>query len=242
MAQFEEHLGWAVGGGVFLAIAGLRAHHIQPWEALVVVALAGLGGSIPDIDKNDAKAESKPFKYFTGTLGVAAPFFIVDHLKPGIAIDPSTEIMLYLILSAIIYLSVRWLIRNTTRHRGVMHSIPFAVLSGQLTYLLFISDYFLLAPTSPKMPTYFAMAVFVGYLTHLLADELHSLYNFKDKKFEKKSSFRTAFTLYTGSKTDPDATARANTILYLLVIVCFFAIQSRQVSLQSLMAMLITPY
>ncbi len=121
-----------------------------------------------------------------------------------------------------------------------MHSIPFALLCAEVTYLLFISDFDLFASASEKMPIYFAAAVFIGYITHLLADELHALtWDGEKKKLIKNKMFGTAFTMYTNSEAHPVSTAWANIILYLMVVVFFFAIKSQEVSLQSLWTLLI---
>jgi hypothetical protein len=247
MAFFEEHLGWALGGGIILASMGLHAHHLQPIEGMVVVALAGIGGSIPDMDlnktgkKNNKKpveTGSKPFRYFTLLLSLAVPILFLYHLNPKIGEDLWTNISLYIIFSTLIYRSIRSFLKSTTSHRGVMHSIPFAFLCAEVTYLIFVSDYSLFEYASKKMPEYFASAVFVGYLTHLLADEYCTVkWDKKKKKITKNQYFGTAFTLYSHKRSTPEA----NLVLYFLVIMLFFAIQSQKVSLQTFLTMLFTP-
>ena len=241
MVRFEENLGWALGGGIIVAGIGLHAHHLHPLEALGVLLLACVGGSIPDIDQNkmedeDADGnkigkESKPFQYITFFSSIVVSSVILYNLNSKIEFL-WMYIVLFLSIFVVFYTGSRWLIKHTTKQGGVMHSIPFAVLCGELTYLIFISDYEVLASASERMPRYFAAAIFVGYIAHLLANEFH----FREKK--DNPFIGTAFVLYS----DKRSTSTANAVLYLLVIVLFFAIKSQEVSFQSLLAMIVDLY
>ena len=178
MADFKTHLGWSIGSGIILATAGLQAHHLKPIEGLAVVALAGIGGSIPDIDKES----SIPHRFFNHFLSLVMPIVILLHLKPKIGSALWINILFYIFFSAIIYKIICPIIKEMTKHRGVMHSIPFAILSGELTYLFFASDYELFKLASKKMPVYFGVAVFLGHISHLILDEFHSIWDKKEKK------------------------------------------------------------
>ncbi|MGD9211465.1 MAG: metal-dependent hydrolase [Desulfobacteraceae bacterium] len=237
MPNFKEHIGWAIGGGIVVAAAGLHTHHLQPIEGIVVVALAGVSGNIPDIDKAGPEGkESIPFRYFTNFLSSTVPFIVIYCLNVRIGLDLWMNIGINIALCTIIFSplrkNIRKYMRDKTIHRGIMHSIPFAFLCAEVTYLIFISDYRLFAFASEKMPEYFATAVFVGCLTHLAADE------HKSRKISNNPYIDTSFVLYSDKLTTPTA----NVSLYLSVIVLFFAIKSQEVSLQSLLAMLIDLY
>ena len=113
-----------------------------------------------------------------------------------------------------------------------MHSIPFAFLCGELTYLLFISDYDLFASISENMPFYSAMAVFAGFFTHLAADA----YNSRKKKDNPYAGTCLVFW------SDEYSTVGANIALYVLIGILFLAIQSHEVSFQSIVAVLVDLY
>jgi hypothetical protein len=149
MALFEEHLGWASGGGTIVAAMGSYAHHIQP-----------IVGSDPWMNI-----------WF--------------------------DVTLYPLCSFNFYKLNSKLKKDKTTHHAAMHSIAFAVLCGELTYLIFILDYELFTFVSEKMPEYFATAVFVGYLTHLSADVVYAR-----KKVDNPYS-NTSLVIYSDKFSTP---------------------------------------
>ena len=70
------------------------------------------------------------------------------------------------------YLLVRFgfgfLLKHCTVHRGMFHSLPAAVIFGEIAFLLAPSD-----DLGPKL--FMAGAVVVGFLSHLLLDEIYSV-------------------------------------------------------------------
>lgn len=216
MANFETHLLLGVASGTVFASAGLYTNQIQPVEGVAVVALATISGCLPDIDKTG----SKPSQFLTHFLSFVMPIVLLLHFKPRIGPELWANIIFYIFFCAISYFLICPLIARMTKHRGVMHTIPFGVLCGELTYLFFTSDYQLLKTASKKMPLFLGTAVFVGYFTHLAADEFYSLYDVKKKKIRKKASFGSALTMYSRISTP-----RANFTVYLLVALVTFVIR-----------------
>ncbi len=78
-------------------------------------------------------------------------------------------------------------LHHLTVHRGMFHSIPAAILFGELAFLLSSGD--------PVVRCYKAAAVVIGYLSHLLLDELYSMPGFSGQLGFKKS-YGTAMKLY----------------------------------------------
>jgi hypothetical protein len=109
-----------------------------------------------------------------------------------------------------------------------MHSIPFAILSAEVAYLIFSSEYTLILLTvlfdvvskrlphfafeslSKNLPEYSAIAVFFGFLSHLIVDEVYSI-GWGGRK--RTSYFRTALNIYSDKSTK-----FANFALYSIVI------------------------
>ena len=71
-----------------------------------------------------------------------------------------------------IYLGVRygltWLLENHSVHRGMLHSLPAAVVAGQVAFLAFGAE-------DPVHRYFIASAVIIGFLTHLVLDEIWSV-------------------------------------------------------------------
>jgi len=82
------------------------------------------------------------------------------------------------------------LIKRMTKHRGIMHSIPFSFFSAEMVYLLFDSS----GKTVASMA---ALAIFSACLIHLVLDELNAFYfKFGFIPMPKKSA-GTALKLYS---------------------------------------------
>ena len=97
---------------------------------------------------------------------------------------------------AVSYLFINYvicsIIKKITVHRGMMHSIPFALVCGGICYLLFLSS-------GKKVAIMAGTAVFSGCLVHLVLDELSSFkLKFGFIPILKKSS-GTAFKLKSES-------------------------------------------
>ncbi len=233
MANFEVHFPIGIASGILLAGAGLKAHQIQPIEAILVVALTAVGSCIPDIDHND----SKPYRYFCHFLTFVLPFIILLFLSPVIGSEHLINLLLYLVLFAVSYRYICPYIKTITKHRGVLHSIPFGLLCGELFYLFFVSEFEFFEAASKKMPVYFGAAIFIGHVSHLLTDEFYSLYDEEKKTYKKKYTYGSAFTMYSEKSTP-----QANIAVYILVVMATAAISSEGVSLQSLWLMIVNAY
>jgi hypothetical protein len=240
VADFEQHLVWGLGSGVALAAIGLKLNYIQPAAAGIGVILAMAGTSIPDIDLGKdpitkEKKESKPFRFFTSFLSLGLSilfyFYFLDSTAISFEFDLVKRMFLFFLVFALFFIVTRFFMRSITTHRGVIHSIPFAILCAESAYMIFASDYIsALFPVVGGSSEYFTTAVFLGYLTHLIVDECHSIRwgeTLKKRSLQTKASFGTALTPF--SKDSPVTYF----VLYLLVIAIFFAIKNG-VTLQSL--------
>lgn len=187
MAGFKTHLFWGMTGSGILATAGYLQGHINIKEANAVVILGTLGGLLPDLDSDT----SKPLEYLFQLLSVLIPMLLYSVLKDRF----NGDITITLLLLTIGYLIIQYLLcpifKKLTVHRGIMHSIPFALLCGQVTFLLF-------SKISQIVAFYYAVAVFLGVLLHLVIDELHSI-SFKGlfPRFNRSSG--TALSFYSSS-------------------------------------------
>jgi membrane-bound metal-dependent hydrolase YbcI (DUF457 family) len=97
-----------------------------------------------------------------------------------------------ILAGAAIYLAIRfglsWLLKNYSHHRGMFHSLPAAAIAGQTTFLAFAAE-------EPLRRYFVASAVVLGFLTHLVLDEIWSVkLGMFGPKFKK--SFGTALKFY----------------------------------------------
>jgi hypothetical protein len=110
------------------------------------------------------------------------------HCYEGFGLDREMIVL----AAAGTYLAVRFglteLLKALTEHRGMFHSIPAALIAGELAYLLASGN-------DPWLRAVKGGAVMAGYLSHLLIDEIWSL-KVGRRGLQVKHSFGTALKLF----------------------------------------------
>jgi membrane-bound metal-dependent hydrolase YbcI (DUF457 family) len=134
------------------------------------------------------------------------PVMLTHHLQQ---MGLSHEIII--LIGAALYLLIRfggaWLLQRFTVHRGMFHSLPAAAIFGEIGYLLASGD--------TNLRLYKAGAVVLGYMSHLILDEIWSIEWAHGLHF--KSSFGTALKLY-GHKRWANVTTFTKLAVLTLVI------------------------
>ncbi|OHB82807.1 MAG: hypothetical protein A2V98_14785 [Planctomycetes bacterium RBG_16_64_12] len=94
---------------------------------------------------------------------------------------------------ALVYVFVRFglgeLLRRYTVHRGMFHSLPAAVIFGEVAFLLSCGS-------DVRIRLYEAGAVVIGYVSHLVLDELYS-FQWHRGRLRLKKSFGTALKMFS---------------------------------------------
>ena len=165
MADFKTHLSAAGALSGMLAIGCLHTGLAEPKDALLFFAMGTVGGILPDIDSD----HSIPVNILFSCLAILAAFFSVFSKIGTYSIVES--ILLWLAVFVVVRYLVFELFKRFTVHRGVFHSLLAAVffcfLSATLLY-----DVFALSSVLAWLSGGF---VLIGYLIHLLLDELYSV-------------------------------------------------------------------
>ncbi len=165
MANFQTHLngGIAVSGAVVLGLHG--AGLVEPGKTLAYFALGVAGSLLPDIDAD----ASRPVRVFFNLLGVTIAFALTLPL-----VDRFLPLDLALIWLGI-FLGVRYLVLEVftrlTVHRGIWHSW----LGAAAAVLVTVNVAWWLLEQSARSSWIAGSMVGIGYLTHLLLDEIYSV-------------------------------------------------------------------
>ena len=197
MANFNQHL----SGGAIAAVIGTAISifffSVSFVQAVVTFIFIIFGAILPDIDSDT----SKPVHMAFGAAGIILPVITYQFFFHG---EYKLENLLCYIVFG--YLIIRYAVANIffkfTHHRGIIHSIPFAVICGEVTYLLFINS-------ATEIRLLFAFACTAGVLVHLAMDEIWSI---DASGLRIKSSFGSALALKSKSIT-------ATSLFYLLIII-----------------------
>lgn len=144
--------------------------------------LCGLSGILPDLDSDT----SIPVREIVAFSAAVLPMLMVERFE---VLGLSYESMA--LAGAAVYLLVRFgfgrFLKKSTVHRGMFHSLPAAIIAGLLAFLVCHS------PDSGAR-LFLSLAVFSGYLSHLLLDEFYSIRR-TSSGWQFKRSFGTAVKL-----------------------------------------------
>jgi membrane-bound metal-dependent hydrolase YbcI (DUF457 family) len=195
---FREHITGSTIVGVGYGAAAWYVGEIPPLTCLLGAGLCSVAGMLPDLDSGPGipMRESVAF-------AAVVPVMLLPRLEQ---FGLPTEALI--IACGAIYLAIRfgvtYLLKNFAVHRGMFHSIPSAAIAGLTAFLAFAAE-------DPLRRYFVASAVVLGFLTHLILDEIWSV---KLGMFgpKVKKSFGTAVK-FLGNE------AWANIVTYLLVIV-----------------------
>lgn len=204
MANFTTHIavGTVVSGA--LATLTLAADVVAP-QNLVAVTLAGaLGSVLPDIDLKD----SRPSRAMFAGLAIFASFAVLFNAATEFSIAELW--LLWLGTLVLVRYGLHSVFHRLSVHRGIWHSILAAVFSAVTTAIVFR---YLLG--KPEGVSWLAAAfMFVGYITHLVLDEVYSV-DVMDTRL--KSSFGTALKLFDRRHLYASAAMAGATVLVILV-------------------------
>jgi len=162
MAAFKQHLMFscALGAGYSLA---LRYLGVEPTHAALAGALCGASGMLPDLDS----ASGRPVRELFGLTAAVVPLLLLHRLQRA-GLTPEGMIL----TMAAVYLTIRfgaaWIFRHLTVHRGMFHSLPAAFIASEVAFLAHDRS-------EPGGRLVLGGGVFLGFLSHLVLDELSSV-------------------------------------------------------------------
>ena len=208
MANFKTHITVAAALSGCLATGFLEVGIATPKDVWLYFALGTLGGILPDIDADNSIPGRILFSFFAMvlaflTLFSRANFYSIVELS---------------ILWMVTYMVVRYIIfqmfAKLTVHRGIFHSILAAVffyfLTTDISYYLFSLN---------ALNAWVAgLFVFIGYLIHLILDEMYSVDLIGTKI---KKSFGTALKIISTNM-------KATSLLLLATVLVFYMTPSTE--------------
>jgi hypothetical protein len=163
VAGFRTHI--TVSGALGVIYGGASVHPMGfPTEAAILAAgLTTVGGMLPDLDSDSGV----PVREMFGLAAIVVPLTMVPRLHH---MGVSQEGILATLLFG--YIIIRYglsrVFKRFTVHRGMFHSLPAMLLAGLVVYLGYHSP-------NRDIRLLFAGGVMIGFMSHLLLDELYSV-------------------------------------------------------------------
>jgi hypothetical protein len=189
MASFRGHIAFAsVLGGVYGGVGSVMFG--LDWGPVFLGAgLTAIGGLMPDLDSDSGV----PVRELFSLAAVMTPLLLVKRLYHA-GLTPE-QILATL---AGVYVLVRYggaaLFKRITVHRGMFHSLPAMLIAGLLVYL---GD----QRADMRVRMFLAGGVMIGFLSHLVLDEIYSV-DFLGRKLVRLNKYAgTALKLYSPSWT-----------------------------------------
>ncbi len=165
MANFNTH--FAVGAIASATISStlLSMTILKPTEAVMAFAIGTFGSLMPDIDSDNSKAIGIGFTIIS--LLITILFVFAEII--------TYSIVELIIMGGAIFYTIRFgligAFRKVSRHRGMFHSIPVALIWGLLTTLIAYNLFYI----NNLVSWIYGFVMSFGYIVHLLLDEIYSV-------------------------------------------------------------------
>ena len=162
MAGFKTHLTGGIVVGVASATSALSLDGPFFLQFIGLSSLGTIGGILPDLDSDTGR----PVQLLFGLVSTLLVLITISSL-----LSKGSTLATIAVSVGLVYcvsLAVFFVGKKLTVHRGIMHSIPFALFAGVVAAIASSS---LLGVSS----LWAGMTVVLGVLAHLVLDELNSL-------------------------------------------------------------------
>ncbi|TWT62024.1 metal-dependent hydrolase [Rubinisphaera italica] len=166
MAAFREHVTVSGVLGLGYGMTAWIAYGFTPIESTLAGFLTAFGGMLPDLDSKT----SRPVRELFGILAAVGPLLVLGETLKALHLPPTREsgALTFIALYLLIRYGGAYLVGKVATHRGMFHSIPAALITGQIAFL---------AHCDSPIPTKWliALGIMIGFFSHLILDEAYSV-------------------------------------------------------------------
>jgi hypothetical protein len=163
MASYRGHLTFSTALGGAYAGAAFFEFGTDWATAALAGGVTALGGLLPDLDSDSGVPVRELFN-------MAATLVPLMLLRPLMHEGLSAEQILVVLAGLYLFIrfGVRAVFKRLSVHRGMFHSLPAMVIAGLIVFLGYQHP-------SVRTRTLMAVGVMIGFLSHLVLDELCSV-------------------------------------------------------------------
>lgn len=181
MANFQAHITGSTLVGIGYGYWGVTTQDMSIESGVLAASLCAVSGMLPDLDSDSGV----PLRETSMFVAAIAPMLAIERLQD---FGLSHEMMA--VAAVGMYIGIRFVavefFKRYTVHRGMWHSLPAAASAFLIAYIA------MPCPTE-AIRIYKSAAVFVGFMTHLVMDEIWSI---DFRRARVKRSFGTALKLF----------------------------------------------
>ncbi len=183
MADFKTHITASTIVGIGYGYWGVTSQSMTLESGILAGGLCAVSGMLPDLDSDSGI----PLRETSMFAAAVVPMLMLERFRD---LQLSHESMA--LAAMLIYVAIRFVVfeffKRFTVHRGMWHSIPAAATAGLLAYLA-------MPCLSESVRVYKSLAVVLGFIVHLLLDEIWAL-NVGVGRLRPKKSFGSAMKLF----------------------------------------------
>lgn len=163
MPGFQVHITGSSIVGAGYGAAAWYVGDMPPVTCALGAGLCAVAGMLPDLDSGPGI----PLRESVAFAAAVVPMMLIHRFQQaGLPLEAT------ILAGAAVYVAIRfgltWLLHNYSHHRGMFHSLPAAAISGQLAFLVFAAE-------EPLHRYFVSSAVVLGFMTHLVLDEIWSV-------------------------------------------------------------------
>ncbi len=207
MANFPTHVTTSAILGAAYGTAAHVAYGYPLPSCLLAGGLCTIAGILPDVDSDNAVVLREILAFVAAVI----PMLLLDRFREMMWPQESIVVAVGL-MYVVIRFGIGEVIRKVTIHRGMWHSIPAAVIVSLVIYVLCDC-------TDPRLRIFKTLAVFLGYVWHLVLDEIYAV-DTGQGRVRVKRSFGTALKLF-----GPNPVANVAVYAQLLAVTYFLMSQ-----------------
>jgi membrane-bound metal-dependent hydrolase YbcI (DUF457 family) len=205
MGNFVHHSAGALISGAACSAMASMILHLEVIDSAACGVLCAISSLLPDIDS----PTSRPAEFVISMVSAIIPAFIVYKVHMN---GPSQTILIIVLSYFATRVLIQQIISRLTVHRGMIHSIPSLFIWTSIVFLICDNAEY-------EIRTGLAASAAIGFLTHLIIDELFSMIDIAGGKFAPKKSAGTALK-FTSSSIP--ATFLSYICLALLLWLCIY--------------------
>lgn len=203
MADFKTHMTVSTGLGIAYGTIGYTQFQIPLGSCLIAGGLCSLSGMLPDLDSDSGIPVRETLAFTSAVI----PLLMMERFE---RIGMSHASMV--VAGGLTYFFLRFVawevFKRYTKHRGMWHSIPAAVIAALIAFLISSSQ-------DISLRMFRSWAVFLGFMSHLAMDELYSV-DLNGRLVKK--SFGTAMKFF-GKNRWANITTYAKLVALALIVV-----------------------
>ena len=184
MAGFKMHVTVSSCLGCGYAGAGFFYAGMPLDTSLLAGAMCGFSGMLPDLDSD----YGTPLRETMAFTAATVPMLLL-HRFQSLGLRPDEMALLGISVYLFMRFGLTNMIRKYTVHRGMFHSIPAGLTFAGIAFLISGDS------TDVNVRCFKAGAVFAGFMSHLILDEIYSV-EWKSGAWHLKKSAGTAFKLW----------------------------------------------